>query len=259
MRKLVYLLGLLAITGCGSLYPSIMLKTPKGYQYTPLPDSIATHTEYKISVNDFVNLRLFSNDGLRLVDITGGDQTPGSNAMYYVTQGVDYLVEVDSTVNLPVIGKTRLAGLTIRQATDTLEKKYSTFYVKPYVLLKLTNRRVIVFPGNAGTAKVIPLINNNTTLMEALALAGGITEDGKARQVKLIRGDPSNPQVYLIDLSTINGVKAANMVLQANDIIYVTPQRRITRELLTRITPALSLITSILLTIALLRSSNFKL
>lgn len=260
MRKLFYLLMLLAITGCGSLYPSIMLKTPKGYQYTPLPDSVTSHTEYKISVNDLLNLRLFSNDGLRLVDITGGETGSGSNnTMYYVNQGIDYLVEIDGKATLPVIGEIKLAGLTLRQARDTLEKKYATFYVKPYVLLKITNRRVIVFPGNAGTAKIIPLINNNTTLIEALAQSGGITEDGKAKQVKLIRGDPAAPQVYLIDLSTINGIKAANMVLQANDIIYVTPQRRVARELLTRITPALSLITSILLTIALLRSYKFKL
>lgn len=256
MRKIFYLLVLVALTGCNALYPSIMLQTPKGYQYTPTPDTVS-HSDYKISINDFLNLRLFSNAGLRLIDISGGEQ--GNNTMYYANNGIDYLVDIDGNVILPVIGKTKVSGLTIRQATDTLEKKYATYYVRPYVLLKITNRRVIVFPGNPGTAKVIPLINNNTTLIEALALAGGITEDGKARKVKLLRGDPNNPQVYLIDLSTINGIKAGNMVLQANDIIYVTPQRRITRELLTRITPALSLITSILLTIALLRSSNFKL
>jgi len=258
MRKILFLFILVALTGCKVLYPSIMLQTPKGYQFTPPPDSI-TSPEYKISPNDVINFRLFANDGLRLVDFTNVGDNSSANTLIFANSGVEYLVDVDGTVKLPIIGKLPLAGITIREAIKILEDKYSAFYVKPYVLVKVTNRRVIVFPGNPGTAKVIPLGNNNTTLFEAIALAGGITEDGKAKQVKLIRGSPENPQVYLLDLSTIYGIKAGSMVLQANDIIYVTPQRRIAAQLLDRITPALSLLTSALLVIALLSSPSFKL
>jgi polysaccharide export outer membrane protein len=259
MRKLLYLLVFVALTSCRLLYPSMMLKTPKGYAYTPLPDTI-TNLEYKMSVNDLVNFRLFSNDGLRLVDFTNiGDNGNASNALYYANNGVDYVVDVDGTVKLPIVGRVMVNGVTIREVTKMLEEKYAAFYIKPYVLLKVTNRRVIIFPGNPGTAKTIPLLNNNTTLFEALALAGGITEDGKAWEVKLIRGNPDKPQVYLIDLSTISGIKAGSMVLQANDIIYVTPQRRFGQQLLLRITPTLSLLSSILLTIAILKTYNVKL
>jgi len=256
MRKLLYLFALMALSGCGVLYPSMMLQTPKNFQFTQVPDTI-TSLEYKISINDFLNFRLFSNDGLRLIDFTNIGEG-NSNSAYYTAAGFDYLVDVDGTVKLPVIGKTQVTGLTIREATEMLEKKYSMYYIKPYILLKVTNRRVIIFPGDPGTAKVIPLVNNNTTLIEALALAGGITAAGKAKQVKLIRGNPEKPQVYLIDLSTIYGIKAGSMVLQANDIVYVTPQRQIAAQLLARLTPSLTLISSILLTIALLNSSYLK-
>jgi len=254
MRKLFYLFVVLAFAGCKSLYPSIMLETPSDYKFTAQPANDSA-PEYRISPNDFMNFRLFANDGLRLVDFTNiGDNNAGS--LNTITNGINYLVEADGTVKMPLIGKTPVAGLTIREATKMFEQKYSTLYVSPYVLIKVDNRRVIVFPGNPGSAKVIPLVNNNTTLIEAIGLAGGITEDGKARQVKLIRGNPSNPQVYLIDLSTIYGIKAANMVLQANDIIYVTPQKRIAAKFLEKITPIVSLITiatSLVLTYAVLR------
>ncbi|MGZ4056618.1 MAG: polysaccharide biosynthesis/export family protein, partial [Bacteroidia bacterium] len=108
----------------------------------------------------------------------------------------------------------------------------------------VTNKRVIVFPGSAGDARVIPLLNNNTTLIEALALAGGIADDGKAKMVKLIRQNGDNHDVFLIDLSKIQGIKDASMVLQANDIIYVEPKRRYASRLLTDIAPIVSLITS---------------
>jgi len=260
MRKIFYLLALTALAGCDALYPSYMLKTPKDYHFDKLIDS-TTAVNYKISPNDFLNMRLFSQDGFHIIDLTNQSNTAnngssggGAASSTAVTTSIDYLVESDGSVNLPVIGRVPVSGLTIREAKEMLEKKYSEFYVRPYILMGVSNRRVIVFPGDPGTAKVIPLVNNNTTLLEALALAGGLTESGKAKKVKLIRGDPSKPQVYLIDLYTIDGIKEGNTILQANDIIYVTPQRRPTLVLLERLTPILSGISSILLTLVLIRS-----
>jgi len=115
------------------------------------------------------------------------------------------------------------------------------------VQLKVTNNRVIIFPGGqGGTSTVITLSNTNTTLIEALALAGGIS-DGKAHKIKLIRGDLHNPKVYLIDLSTIEGMKASNLVLQANDIIYVEPRPKVAQRILENIAPYLTLLSTTLL------------
>jgi polysaccharide biosynthesis/export protein len=259
MRRILYLFVLAVLTGCNALYPSYMLKTPHNFHFDQLHDSISS-VNYRISANDFINMRLFSQDGFHIIDLTNSSNSlsesgtgGGSSA---VNTSIDYLVESDGTVNLPVLKRTQIAGLTIREATEMLEEKYSKYYLHPYVLLSVSNRRVIVFPGDPGTAKVIPLLNNNTTLIEALALTGGLTESGKAKQIKLIRGDPKNPQVYLIDLSTIKGIKDGNTILQANDIIYVTPQRRPTLAFLERITPIISGITTIFLIIALVKNPN---
>lgn len=261
MRKIIYFFILAALTGCNALYPSMMLKTPKNYSFDQLHDS-TTAVNYKISPNDFLNMRLFSNDGFHLIDLANQNNSTGNGGggasanAAPISAGVDYLVESDGSADLPVIGRTQITGLTIREATEMLEKTYSKYYIKPYILLSVDNRRVIVFPGDPGTAKVIPLVNNNTTVIEALALAGGLTESGKAKKVKLIRGDPAKPHVYLIDLSTIQGIKEGNTILQANDIIYVTPQRTPTIALLEKITPILSGISSILLVIVLLNTTK---
>ena len=65
-------------------------------------------------------------------------------------------------------------------------------------------KRVIVFPGNGSDAKVIPLTNNNTTLTEAIAMAGGITDRGRANHIKVMRRVGSERKVYKIDLSFQN-------------------------------------------------------
>lgn len=63
----------------------------------------------------------------------------------------------------------------------------------------------MVFTGR-GSGHVVPLDNEGMSLIEVLGLAGGIT-GSKAYRVKLIRGDLRNPQVFLINLSTIEGMK----------------------------------------------------
>jgi len=247
MRKLLYLFGfLIFFSSCGWLNPSIMLKTDKNYAYDTIVDSTQTKN-YKISANDLLEFRIFSNDGFKLIDLTSLNQV---NRDYQMNTESQYLVEQDGNVKLPILGLTKLSGYTIREAEVMLQEKYADFYVKPFILIEVSNKRVIVFPGQAGTARVIPLLNNNTTLIEALALAGGISEDGKAKKVKLIRTIDDKSSIYMIDLSTITGIKDANMVLQANDIIYVEPRRKYTNKLVQEIAPIISLLSSAFIIIA---------
>ncbi|MBI4945163.1 MAG: polysaccharide biosynthesis/export family protein [Bacteroidetes bacterium] len=252
MKRQNHILFLIAsvtiiLQGCRSLNPSVMLKTGRGFQYSIFPAE--SSPVYKIALNDEVSFNIFSNDGFKLVDVTTLSSEGSNNAIRTsnMTGALKYKVEFDGTVKLPLLGHVALKGMTIREAEIFLEEKYSAFYNKPYVLIEITNRRVIVFPGSAGSAKVVPLANENTTLLEGLATAGGIALNGKAYKVKLIRGDLKNPQVYLIDLSTIEGVKKADLILQANDIIYVEPKLRIGNDVMAQVLPYLSFVTTIIL------------
>lgn len=218
-----------------------MLKTKKDFKYAQHPDS-TNAAEYKISPNDILEFSLFSNDGFKLVDLTSLNAA-NQNA-FRLQNGTEYLVEASGEVKLPVLGKIKISGYTLRDAQSLLEEKYAAYYIRPYVMMKIINKRVIVFPGSAGDAKVIPLYNNNTTLIEGIALAGGLADDGKAKVVKLIRENKGEHEVYLIDLSMIEGIKQGSMVLQANDIIYVEPRRRYAMRFLQEAAPIISVLTS---------------
>ena len=86
--------------------------------------------------------------------------------------------------------------------------------------ISVTNRRVIVFPGNGSDAKVLYLSNNNVTLIEAIALAGGIAERGRASRVKLLRKtEKGKREIYKIDLSKVDDqFQYTDIFVQANDI-----------------------------------------
>jgi polysaccharide export outer membrane protein len=216
-----------------------MLKTPKGYDFAKINDSL-TRENYRISSTDAIMIRLFSNDGFKLVDISSSAGTGGNS----LGPSIEETVDKEGMLKVPLLGKVKLIGLTLREAQAMLEKLYEDYYKRPYVQLKIVNKRVIVFPGAAGTAQVVPILNNNMTVFEALGYAGGIQEDGKAYRVKLIRTVNNKPTVYLLDLSTIDGIAAGNITVLANDILYVEPRPRYTSKLIQELTPYLTLLTT---------------
>jgi polysaccharide export outer membrane protein len=234
-----------------------MFKTPKNYQYNT--DQTIGNVEYRIAPNDIIGFSVYTNDGFKLVDLTTSVSAVDRplNAVNN-EQMTRFLVEPDGNIKLPIIGKVKIAGMTIREAEKSLEGQFATFYNKPFVMIRVTNRRVLVFTGEGGLGKVVPMDNENITLVEALALAGGISSRGKAGNVKLIRGDLRNPKVMLIDLSTIEGTKKSNLMLQANDIIYVEPAPQISQQIFQQVIPIAGILTSIAVVVSLYNSVNRK-
>jgi polysaccharide export outer membrane protein len=223
-----------------------MLRTPKDYNYDKLIDSLS-RADYRLAANDVLSFRVYTNEGFKMVDMA----TAQTNINFIPT--IDARIETDGTSRLPLVGVVPLVGLTVVEAEKILEEKYSVFYKKPYINLKITNKRVIVFPGSAGDAKVLSISNNNTTIMEALALAGGLSDDGKAYKVKLIRNTPGQePKVYLMDLSKISGLAAGNTQVQAYDLIYVEPRYRPIRTLSNEVAPLLTLLTTFIILFSIL-------
>lgn len=251
MNRFLFLLlfGLL-LSSC-SINSSIMLKTDPYYVFDDFPEN--SGSEYRISSNDIIEFKMFKMDAVSLVDVTASisktDNTPGHS-------NINFLIEQDGYCKLPILGRTMLAGLTIREAEEKLEQMYERYYKNTYVKVNVLNRRVIVFPGSGGAARVISLENENTTLFEALALAGGITDRGKAKKVKLIRTEGMQRKVYLINLAEIDGLDQGDLVLQANDIIYVEPSAEIARELLRDLAPILSLFTSAIFLFTVAKNLN---
>ena len=244
-RLFIFCLPLLY--SCRSLNPSVMFQAGKDYPYAQPDTSMKVQSEYKLSPFDELELHIYSNNGYKLVDVTTTSTTGAVNSLL-----LNYTIESDGFVKLPLLGRVELRGMTIKEAEKLLEEKYVTYYNAPFVILKVLNRRVLVFRGEGGNATAVPLVRDNMTLIEALAGAMGVSATGKAYNIKLIRGNLKNPQVYKIDLSTLEGMKQADLQLQANDIIYVEPSRNIADSIVVKISPVIGLLTTILLTITIL-------
>jgi polysaccharide biosynthesis/export protein len=240
----VMLLAGLFLSGC-TINRDIMFKTGDGYDFASLED--IGSSEYRIAPNDLITFQLFSNEGERLNQMTAGsaDSKGGGNQNMMNQQNqLSYLVRQDGILELPEVGDIRLEGLTIEAAEGLLEEAYSSYYNRPYVVIRVTNKRVLMFPGESGRALVITLENMNTSLLEVMALAGGLGSRANASKVKLIRRTEEGNKVYQMDLSTVEGLSDAQLVVQANDIIYVEPLPQLARELGESLSPLTALLST---------------
>lgn len=242
-------LGFLMIQGCG-INSNLMWKQEKGVAVNSDSIPLYPEEEYKLSVDDKIKFYLTTKQGAIIIENMSGL----SDNRLQAPREIEYLIRKDGTVELPKLGKVKIAGLTVEACEDTLVSRYSKEFQNPFVQIQITNQRVIVFPGNGSDAKVIPLLNVNTTLMEAIAQAGGITDRGKANTVKLMRKVNGVRKVYVMDLSVIEGLKYADMVVQANDYIYVEPTADLSKELAEDVVPIVSIISAALLIFTFIRS-----
>ena len=249
-------------TSCGNVNSNILFKIPRGadFQYDSIP--LLPEENFKLAPGDRFSFIFGTNNGERIilnqsgVDNTilgSGTQGNGNILMQQNRQNViTYLVRQDGTSNLPVIGIIPVSGKTIVELEEEIRILLSENYINPFVQIRVTNQRVIIFPGK-GDAQVVGISNANTSLLEAIAMAGGIRDEGRANSIKLMRKtSQGNREIYKIDLSTIHGLKNAQMIVQSNDYIYVDFKPRFASSFLTEVTPWLSLLTTALLTYSII-------
>jgi len=201
---------------------------------------------YIIKKNDLLNVLVYTNKGEKLIDPNSQLQQMGEVKQISETDLPSYLVQSNGLVRLPMVDLVKLEGFTLYQADSVLQVAYGLYYKEVFVHTNYINKRVILLGainagmggnqggnqgggqgGGLGVAGVVfPLENEETNLIEVLASIGGLRIDSRVENIRLIRGNLNNPEVYLIDLSTIEGMKKANLILQPNDIIYVETIRR---------------------------------
>lgn len=230
---------------CTTLDKSRMLKTPTNYQFKTFVDSVNYKESYKIAVDDQVQIQMFSNNGYNIVNI-GGRREGGNNGGSGNSSNNNYKVRSDSTIKVPIIGQIKVVGLSLTEIEIKFEQLLETHVNSPFVLATISNRRIFLFQGGYN-ATVFQLQNENTTLFEVLAKSGGIYNEGNASRIKIIRGDLEDPDIYLIDLSTIDGMKNANLNMLAGDIVYIDPFINYPARISSDIGSIMGFLTSILL------------
>ena len=182
---------------------------------------------YKIKVGDQLAIRNLQNPEFGATSSTGVSGASTNNAAASGTSQniLSYPVEPDGMVNLPAIGKLEVVGLTRREATIKIQDNYKQKLLKdPIIELTVVNLKVTLL-GEFGKQGNFLLEKDNTSLIEIIGEAGGITKTADPKTLKIIRGDRSHPEIIYVNLTDINSLASKKLILQNNDIIVLQPTK----------------------------------
>ncbi|RVU00720.1 sugar transporter [Mucilaginibacter limnophilus] len=136
----------------------------------------------------------------------------------------EYLVDKDGNINFPAIGKISVAGLTIEEAVLRLTQTLSKSVKNPIVEIKFTNFKVTVI-GEVNRPGVFNIPNSRVNVLEALGLAGDMTQYGKRENVIVVHEENCKRSLTHLNLNSSDMLQSPSFYLQQNDVVYVAPDK----------------------------------
>ncbi len=237
-KQIIFGVLLMLTSSCGVYNSNKLLAPSKDPSYTISSFEGQTADE-RIQSGDELRIKIYPNSGeqaLLSIAALGEEEGPA-------VQGDGFVVNSSGEITLPLLGSISVQGLRLEELEAQLTEKLATIIQLPYVEITVVNKRVLLFNGK-GAGQVIPLKNEGTTLMETLAIGGGVKDFGKSNEIKLFRQENGQRKIYEFDLSEMNQLKNTDVIIKNRDIIVINHNPRNVQNTLREIGPWLSILTS---------------
>ncbi|HNP78938.1 MAG TPA: polysaccharide biosynthesis/export family protein [Cyclobacteriaceae bacterium] len=176
--------------------------------------------DYKIQTNDIVSVRFESLTAKEYDFLSTQTLTPNMNLQVGGALLFGDLVDENGEIPFPVVGKTKIAGMTVFQAQDFLQKLADKYLESPSVKVRLLNYR-ITFLGEVNREGVVSINNNRVNMLEAIALAGGLTDLADKTDIKIIRQKGDKMEVAYLNVLDENFVNSPYYYVHQNDVVIV--------------------------------------
>ena len=165
------------------------------------PSVAQLESNYKILPMDKLAIKVFKQE-----DLTG-----------------DYDVDLGGHISLPLIGEVEAANLTTAELDQRLTDKLGAKYLEHpdvSVSIKQSAGRLVTIDGAVKDSGSFPVLGN-LTLMQAVALAKGTSEDANPHRVAIFRTISGKRQAAAFDLTSIRRGEAQDPQIYPGDIVVV--------------------------------------
>ena len=135
-----------------------------------------------------------------------------------------YLVDNDGYIDLPVLGRMHVEGLTLQELSNQLKTTLRRGPVKDAIVtVNLLNLKIIVL-GEVASEGIISTMDDRITLLDAIIRAGGLRGNASMKEVIVIREEANQRRMLVHDISKVKIFNEPSFYLQQNDIVYVKPK-----------------------------------
>ena len=226
MKNLIYyLILLLTMFSCKPKENMVYMEKEKAVAETEINQAVFYGTH--IQSGDLLDIKVtaFDENAVRPFNLysmnnsTSTEQVNGQTAQL-APQG--YLVDNEGFIYFPVLGKLYIKGMTLAQLRADLEKRLLAYLTDPLVSIKQLNFNITVL-GEVKKPGQYTNPSDKITVLQALGLAGDMTDYGNRTNVKLIREIDGVSKTFTIDFTNKNITNSPYYYMQQNDVLYIEP------------------------------------
>lgn len=184
--------------------------------------------EYKLQPEDILSVKFYSltPEEYDFFSIKSGGSNNYNQFQNNASGLVNgYLIDEDGNIEFPVVGKVNVSGLTVFQAQNEILNIAKSYLKDPVVEVRLLNFRFTLL-GEVKKEGTYTSLNNRITMVEALGLAGGLTDLGDKSNIKIIRQGKGKAEVYYLDLLEEDFMASPFYYVNQNDIVLVPPLKQ---------------------------------
>ncbi|HJW17220.1 MAG TPA: polysaccharide biosynthesis/export family protein [Flavisolibacter sp.] len=214
----------------------------------PIPQNIP---DPLIQKNDILSIKVYSMSINPATDIpynlpeqavAGGSGTTTSG----------FLVDQNGNIEYPRLGTVHAEGLTKEQLSNNIKDKLKEQLTQPSVIVRFVNYKITVL-GEVRSPGTFTLPTDKVTILEALGLAGDITDFGKRASVKILRENNNQREIGTVNLTSKELFTSPFYHLQQNDVVFVEQEsRKIRQQEQQNLSQQIGIATSIITAIALI-------
>ena len=177
--------------------------------------------DLKIQKNDLLSIQIYSLS----LDPEKSDRPFNQPSLGGTgeTSTAGYLVDNNGDIIHHRLGLIHAEGMTKTELAAEIKKRLTVpveLLRDPTVIIRINNFKVTVL-GQVGREGVLPVPGERLTVLEAIGLAGGITDFGKKSNVKVHREADGKRETGTIDLTSKELFESPYFYLRQNDVLVV--------------------------------------
>ena len=178
--------------------------------------------ETPIQKNDQLWITVGGSNPMDLIALNSANGTIAGSSANLSQSSLGYLVEADGKIQLPYVGRVHVEGLTRLQLEDTLTQFFKEYTKNPVVNVRFLNYSFSVL-GEVKNGGRYTMYNERTTILEAISMAGDLTEFGMRNNIFIVREVNGVRNYARVNLLSKDLFTSPYYYLKTNDVVYVEP------------------------------------
>lgn len=224
LRNLIFLL-LFAQVGCISSKKIVYLQNENFKNEAPTQYN-RDRENYRVQPFDILNVTIRSTDN-QAADYFNMQSSVDQQLNFLGDASLfisGYSVSENGEITMPILGSIQVKDKKVEEIRMLLQNSLSKYLKDAVVNVKLVSFKISVLGevNNPGQHRVN---NEQSTILEALSIAGDLNDFANRKKIKLIRQNSEGTEIVLLDLTRPEFVQSKYFYVYPNDVIYAEPRK----------------------------------